>query len=60
LLVPIQLLHGKRGAQDVLAQALTCLFVKGLIGGRLKNNFSLHGHIRRLSAQSAELFAGMF
>ena len=32
--------------------------IKGVIDGQLKNNFSLQGHVRRLSAQSAELFSG--
>jgi hypothetical protein len=30
--------------------------LKGVVDGQLKNNFSLQGHVRRLSAQSAGLF----
>jgi hypothetical protein len=32
----------------------------GVVEGRLKNNFSLQGHVRRLSADSAERFAQQF
>lgn len=32
----------------------------GVIGGRLKNNFSLQGHVRRLSTESAARFARQF
>lgn len=31
--------------------------LKGVVKGRLMNNFSLQGHVRRLSSQSAALFA---
>jgi hypothetical protein len=34
--------------------------LKGVIDGRLKNNFSLQGHVRRLSEKSAEMFAACF
>jgi hypothetical protein len=33
--------------------------LKGVIDGQLKNNFSFQGHVRRLSAQSAELFSAL-
>jgi hypothetical protein len=32
----------------------------GVVGDRLKNNFSLQGHVRRLSAESAARFANQF
>jgi hypothetical protein len=34
--------------------------LKGVVDGQLKNNFSLQGHVRRLSTQSAELFSTLF
>jgi hypothetical protein len=33
--------------------------LKGVSDGQLKNNFSLHGHVRRLSLQSEALFASL-
>src|ERR1044071_3952735 len=34
--------------------------LKGVEEGRLKNNFSLQGHVRRLSQESAVMFEGLF
>lgn len=34
--------------------------LSGVVGDRLKNNFSLQGHVRRLSEDSAALFAEQF
>jgi hypothetical protein len=34
--------------------------LKGVEGARMKNNFSLQGHVRRLSSESAALFAELF